>query len=51
MKTYFQLNINEKLSLKSKAMQLYGKRIHYRKPDYLKRLNELQIYTLLSEFK
>jgi len=51
MKSYFQLSINEKLCLKFKAMQIHGKRIHYRKPDYLKRLNVLQIYTILSEFK
>jgi hypothetical protein len=51
MKTYFQLSINEKLCLKAKAMELHGKRIHYKRPDYLKRLNELHLITLLSEFK
>ena len=51
MKPYFELNINEKLCLKSEAMKLYGKRIHYKKPDYLKRLNELQIWSILSGYK
>lgn len=51
MKPYFQLTINEKLCLKSEAMKLYGKRIHYSRPDYLARLNELHLITLLSPYK
>ena len=51
MKPYFQLNINEKLCLKSEAMKLHGKRIHYSRPDYLSCLNELHLITLLSPYK
>lgn len=48
---YSKLTINEKLCLKTEAMKIHGKRIHYRKPNYLDRLNELQIWSILSNYK
>lgn len=48
MKKYSQLNINEKLQIKQHAINLYGKRWHINRPDFLNKLNELQIITILS---
>ena len=48
MKSYDQLTVIEKIYIKQQAMEKWGKRIHYPKPDYLKKLNELQINYLLT---
>jgi len=49
MRTYEQLTINEKIHIKQIAINLHGKRIHYAKPNELKRLDELQVNFILSE--
>lgn len=48
MKTYYQLSIHEKIQIKQYAINLYGKRWHTPKPDFLNKLNELQICYLIS---
>lgn len=49
MKKYNELTVIEKIYIKQVAMKKNGKRLHYKKPNYLSCLNELQIITLLSE--
>ena len=49
MKKYNELTVIEKIYIKQVAMKIHGKRLHYPKPNYLNRLNELQIITILSE--
>lgn len=51
MKKYQDLNIHEKLHIKQHAMNVYGKRWHTPKPNYIGRLNELQIWTILHTHK
>ena len=48
MKTYHQLSVHEKIQIKQHAINLYGKRWHIAKPDFLNKLNELHICYLLS---
>ena len=51
MKTYKDLNLNEKINLKQYAINLSGnKRAHFFKPNDQKKLNELQINYALSDF-
>ena len=50
MKTYNQLNVQEKINIKQHAMNLYGKRWHTAKPNHFAVLNELQTYSMLSRF-
>lgn len=47
LKTYQELSINEKIYIKQHAMNLWGKRIHYSKPNFLNKLNVLQIISIL----
>lgn len=47
MKRYWELNINEKIQIKQHAINIYGKRWHT-KPNFLFKLNELQINMILS---
>jgi hypothetical protein len=48
MKTWNQLSINQKLTIKQRGMDLYGKRYHANKPNFWKKLNEIDIQLLLS---
>lgn len=48
LRQYFELSVNEKIQIKQHAMNLYGKRWHTEKPDFLSRLNELQIVSILT---
>jgi hypothetical protein len=49
MKNWNQLTIIQKIFIKEKAMMQYGKRIHFKKPDfYQKNLNQLNINSILS---
>lgn len=48
MKRYWELNINEKIQIKQHAINVYGKRWHTEKPNFLFKLNELQINMILS---
>ena len=48
MKEYYMLSINEKIYIKQHAMDIWGKRIHYPKPNYLSKLNVLQINWILN---
>jgi hypothetical protein len=48
MKTWYILNVNEKINIKQYAMGIYGKRWHTNKPDFCNKLNELQINYLLN---
>ena len=47
-KKYNELSVNEKIQIKQYAIDKNGKRWHIIKPDYLNKLNELQIYTILN---
>lgn len=46
---YSELSINEKIFIKAIAMERFGKRVHYLKPNELNKLNELQVNYLLSD--
>lgn len=48
---YFQLTIQEKLCIKAEAMKVHGKRVHWKRPDHCNILNELQLWSILSEYK
>ena len=48
MKKYIDLSIHEKISIKQYAITLYGYKWHTLKPNYISKLNELNIYTILS---
>lgn len=48
MKNYFELSIHEKINLKQYVIVLNGKRWHTLKPDFLKKLNVLQIHSILN---
>jgi hypothetical protein len=48
MKKYKDLNIHQKIQLKQYAIDLNGKRWHTRKPDFIAKLNELQIISILG---
>ena len=48
---FSDLTIQEKLCIKSEAMKVHGKRVHWKKPNHLHRLNELQIWSILSGYK
>ena len=48
MRTWNELSINEKIQIKQRGINVYGKRYHVRKPDFWKKLNELEINMLLS---
>lgn len=48
MKTYKDLSVNEKIQIKQHAINLYGKRWHTGKPNFISKLNELQIHTILN---
>ena len=48
MKHYWDLSIIEKIYIKQLAIEMWGKRLHYKKPDFLNMLNELQINYLLN---
>lgn len=50
-KTWFDLNIHEKLCIKQHAMDIHGKRIHWLKPDHCNCLNELAINYILSIYE
>jgi len=48
MKNYNQLGIHEKIQIKQHAINVYGKRWHTMKPNFISKLNELQIFTILN---
>jgi len=48
MKTYNELSVHEKIQIKQVGINLHGKRWHIAKPDFLKKLNEIDICILLS---
>jgi len=48
MKKYKQLGIHQKIQIKQYAINIYGKRWHTAKPDFISKLNELQIFTILN---
>lgn len=48
MKTYFELSVHQKIYLKQSAIKIYGHGWHTERPDFLKRLNILQIHTILN---
>lgn len=48
MKKYNELNIQQKIQVKQYAMNVYGKRWHTSKPNFLCVLNELQINFILN---
>lgn len=48
MRTYKDLTIHEKIQIKQHAINLNGKRWHTRKPNFIAKLNELQIISILS---
>ena len=48
MKKYNELNIQQKIQIKQHAMNVYGKRLHTSKPNFLCVLNELQINFILN---
>jgi hypothetical protein len=49
MKTWNQLSINQKLTIKQRGMDLYGKIYHTNKPNFWKKLNEVDIHILLNQ--
>lgn len=49
MKTWNQLSINQKLTIKQRGMDVYGKRYHANNPNFWNRLNEIQIHILLNQ--
>ena len=48
MKQYTQLSVHEKIQIKQHAINLYGKRWHTAVPNFINRLNELQIHSILN---
>jgi hypothetical protein len=48
MRKYKDLTIHEKIQIKQHAINLYGKRWHTMKPDFISCLNELQIISILG---
>ena len=48
MKKYNELTIQQKIQIKQHAMSIYGKRWHTSKPNFLSKLNELQIHYILN---
>jgi hypothetical protein len=48
MKNYFELSVHEKINLKQHAINIHGKKWHTLKPDFLKKLNPLQIHSILN---
>lgn len=48
MQKYSELNVHQKIQIKQYAMDVYGKRWHTSTPNYLSKLNELQIHFILN---
>ncbi len=48
MKKYNQLLMHEKIQIKQYAISIHGKRWHTSKPNFISKLNELQIHTILN---
>lgn len=48
MKNWNELSIIEKIYVKQHGINVYGRRYHVSKPDFWKKLNELQINLVLS---
>jgi hypothetical protein len=49
MLKYNQLNVNQKINLKQYAIEVNkNKRLHFKKPNELQKLNELQIHSILN---
>ena len=48
MKKYNQLSTHEKIQIKQHAINVYGKRWHTLIPNFISKLNELQIHTILN---
>lgn len=48
MKKYIQLSVHEKIQIKQYAINVHGKRWHTSVPNFINRLNELQIHTILN---
>ena len=49
MRQIADLSIHEKIHIKAYAMRIHGKRWHTAKPNFIWKLNELQIVSILSE--
>jgi len=48
MRNWIELSVHEKINIKQYAIDVYGKRWHTSKPDFCKKLNELQIHYIIS---
>lgn len=48
MQKYSELNVHQKIQIKQYAMDVYGKRWHISTPNFLSKLNELQIHFILN---
>ena len=50
-KQWSELSITDKINVKQFAMDRHGKRWHTSRPNFCAKLNELQLYTIISTFK
>lgn len=48
MKGYKDLSVHEKINIKQHAINIYGKRWHTNRPDFISKLNELGIHYILN---
>jgi hypothetical protein len=48
MKTYKELTVHQKIYIKQYAISVHGKRWHTAKPNFISKLNQLQIHTILN---
>ena len=48
MLEYKNLSVNDKINIKQHAINIYGKRWHTSLPNFLNKLNPLQIHSILN---
>ena len=48
--TWENLSVQQKINVKQHAMDLHGKRWHTANPNFCRRLNYLQLYSILSRY-
>ena len=48
LKNYKDLSVHEKINIKQYAINVYGKRWHTEKPNFISKLKELQISSIFS---
>mgnify|MGYP003648443725 CR=1 FL=1 len=48
MKIYLDLSVHDKINIKQYAINVHGKRWHTQKPNFLIKLNKLEIHTILN---